>query len=262
VRLTGGEPLVRKDIVRLVWKLASIPGIEDLSMTTNGVLLEHAASELKDAGLKRINISLNSLERHYYRQITGFDALSQVIAGRYKAIEVGLTPVKINCVVIKDINLSQVPALAEMSIHFPVSVRFIEYCPTGNQTEPANYYVPNSEVRKIVESRFGLLSGIVLPDASGPAMYFKIDGSTGTIGFISGRSSIFCHRCNRLRLTSDGKIMPCLYSSNYYDLKKLIRSRDADQTIIALVRKVIRDKNRHTRLTVATRAFSMQNIGG
>lgn len=262
VRLTGGEPLVRKDIVRLVWKLASIPGIEDLSMTTNGVLLEHAASELKDAGLKRINISLNSLERHYYRQITGFDALSQVIAGMYKAIEVGLTPVKINCVVIKDINLSQVPALAEMSIHFPVSVRFIEYCPTGNQTEPANYYVPNSEVRKIVESRFGLLSGIVLPDASGPAMYFKIDGSTGTIGFISGRSSIFCHRCNRLRLTSDGKIMPCLYSSNYYDLKKLIRSRDADQTIIALVRKVIRDKNRHTRLTVATRAFSMQNIGG
>jgi cyclic pyranopterin phosphate synthase len=180
----------------------------------------------------------------------------------YKAIEVGLTPVRINCVVIRDINLSQVPALAEMSINLPVSVRFIEYCPTGKQTVPANYYVPNSEVRKKIESRFGPLSGIVLPDSSGPAVYFKIDGSAGAIGFISGRSSVFCHRCNRLRLTSDGKIRPCLYSAHYYDLKKLIRSRAADKTIGLLIRKIIREKNRYTRLTADAEDFSMQNIGG
>ncbi len=262
VRLTGGEPLVRKDIVRLVRKLAGIPRIEDLSMTTNGVLLEQHAVELKDAGLKRVNISLNSVERRCYRQIAGSDVLSRVIAGMYKAIEVGLTPVRINCVVIRDINLSQVPALAEMSINLPVSVRFIEYCPTGKQAEPANYYVPNSEVRKKIESRFGPLSGIVLPDSSGPAVYFKIDGSSGAIGFISGRSSIFCHRCNRLRLTSDGNIRPCLYSAHYYDLKKLIRSRADDKTLGLLICKIIREKNRYTRLTADAGHFSMQNIGG
>jgi cyclic pyranopterin phosphate synthase len=262
VRLTGGEPLIRKNIVRLVRELAGIQGIEDLSMTTNGVLLEQVAAQLKEAGLKRVNISLNSLEHPCYRQMTGSDVLSRVIDGMYKAIEVGLAPVRINCVVIRDINLSQVPALAKMSIKLPVSVRFIEYCPTDKYTGLASDSVPNSEVRSTIESRLGPLSGVVLPNASGPAVYFKLEGSAGTIGFISGRSSAFCHRCNRLRLTSDGKIMPCLYSAHCYDLKKLLRNRSSDQTIVTLIRKSIRRKNRWTRLTVAAGNFSMQNIGG
>jgi len=262
VRLTGGEPLVRKNIIRLVRELAGIPGIEELSMTTNGVLLEPIAKELKDAGLKRVNISLASAERECYRQITGFDLLSKVTDGIYKAIEVGLTPVKINSVIIKGVNVSQIPALAEMSIEIPVLVRFIEYCPTGRYTKPDSYYVPNSEVRKIIEREFGLLSSIVVGNANGPALYFKVEGSTGAIGFISGRSSIFCRQCNRLRLTSDGKVKPCLYSDHCYDLKKPIRSGASDEAVLGLMSRILREKNNYTRLNSSVRDFSMQNIGG
>lgn len=262
VRLTGGEPLVRKNIIRLVRELAGISGIEELAMTTNGVLLEPIAAELKDTGLKRVNISLGSAERECYRQITGFDLLSKVTDGIYKAIEVGLTPVKINSVVIKGINISQIPALVEMSVRLPVLVRFIEYCPTSRYTSPASYYVPNGKVRKIIERKFGPLSSVVVGNASGPALYFKVEGSAGAIGFISGRSSIFCQQCNRLRLTSDGKVKPCLYSSHCYDLKKLIRSGANDEAVLDIMRRILREKNNYTRLNSSVRDFSMQNIGG
>ena len=342
VRLTGGEPLVRTNIVHLVRALAGIftessalknragehlnsgtgenaklwstvqqfkkrfkncdlrfhkdketgdrrqktgdiGNQIELALTTNGVLLAPMAAELKDAGLKRVNISLDSADRRCYRRITGSDLLLRVMDGIHKAIEVGLTPVRLNCVVIRDINLSQVPSLAEMSIRLPVAVRFIEYCPTGNSRSSLvardstkndirntkydirnTIYVPNSEVRKIIESRFGPLSSIVLPNTSGPAVYFKVEGSAGAIGFISGRSSVFCHRCNRLRLTSDGRFRPCLYSARYYDLKELIRSGAGDQAIVGLIRRVIREKSLYTRLRPKTvgQDFSMQNIGG
>lgn len=262
VRLTGGEPLVRTDILGLVRKLAGISAVEELSLTTNGVLLAPVAAGLREAGLKRVNISLDSAEHRCYRQITGSDLLSQVMDGLHKAIEVGLTPVKINCVVIRDINLAQVSTLAEMSMHLPVSVRFIEYCPTRRPVGPASRYVPNREVRRLIESRFGPLSNLVLSSTSGPAVYFKIEGAAGTIGFISGRSSVFCHHCSRLRLTSDGRIKPCLYSARSYDLRKLIRSGAGDQTIVALVRRIVREKGRYTKLTASAGDFSMQNIGG
>ncbi|MHC4596327.1 MAG: GTP 3',8-cyclase MoaA, partial [Planctomycetota bacterium] len=150
VRLTGGEPLVRKNIVHLVRELADIAGIEELALTTNGVLLEPIAAELKDAGLQRVNISVDSAERESYKHITGFDLLSRVTKGIYKAIAVGLTPVKINTVILRGINESQIPALAHMSAYLPLAVRFIEYCPTSKYTKPASDYVPNSEVRKII----------------------------------------------------------------------------------------------------------------
>jgi len=266
VRLTGGEPLVRKNIIRLVRELAGISGIEELSMTTNGVLLGPIATNLKDAGLKRVNISLASAERECYRQITGFDLLSKVTDGIYKAIEVGLTPVKINSVIIKGVNVSQIPALAEMSIELPVLVRFIEYCPTDRYAKPDSYYVPNSEVREIIERKFGLLSSIVVGNANGPALYFKVEGSAGAVGFISGRSSVFCRQCNRLRLTSDGKVKPCLYSDHCYDLKKLIRSGASNEAVLGLMSRILREKSNYTRLTpdktFGGRDFSMRNIGG
>lgn len=262
VRLTGGEPLVRYDVIDFVQELASIAGIEELALTTNGVLLEEIAARLKGAGLKRVNISLDSAERHSYRRITGSDSLSRVIDGIHKAIDVGLTPVRINCVVMRDINLSQVRKLAEMSMRLPVSVRFIEYYPTNRRTLPISCFVPNSQVRKIIESRYGPLLGVVLPNASGPAVYFRIEGATGTIGFISGRSSMFCHRCSRLRLSCDGKIRPCLYSAHGYDVKKLIRDGTTDGAILNLIIRAIREKNRYTRASAAGQDFSMQNIGG
>jgi cyclic pyranopterin phosphate synthase len=262
VRLTGGEPLMRKDIVGLVQELARIAGIEDLSLTTNGVLLGPMAARLRQAGLKRLNISLDSADRRTYERITGRDSLSQVMHAIIKAIDLGFSPVRINCVVIRDVNFSQVQPLAEMSICLPVSVRFIEYCPTNGYTEPAGHFVPNVRVRHVLESRFGALSAVMPQDACGPAVYFKIERAAGTIGFISGRSSFFCSRCSRLRLSADGRIRPCLYAARGYDLGRLLRNGADDRDVLNLIKKTIREKSRFTRLNATSRDFSMRNIGG
>jgi len=264
VRLTGGEPLLRNNIVRLVCELASIIGIEELSVTTNGVFLEPLAAELKAAGLQRVNISVDSMERASYKRITGFDLLPEVINSIYRAIEVGLTPVKINSVILRGVNDSekQITALAEMSVNLPVSVRFIEYCPTNKYTKPASDYLPNRIVRTIIEHKYGPLSGVVMDCGNGPALYFKMRDSAGTIGFISGRSSKFCHSCNRLRLTSDGKIMPCLYSARTHDLKRLIRNGTSDRQIHDFLNRIITEKRNYTKSNSSKEEFSMCKIGG
>ncbi len=243
-------------------ELANIAGVEELALTTNGVLLEPVAAELKDAGLQRVNISVDSAERESYKHITGFDLLPRVIKGIYKAVAVGLTPVKINTVILRGINESQILALAHMSAYFPLAVRFIEYCPTSKYTKPASDYVPNSEVRKIIERKLGPLSPVLVSDVDGPALYFRFRNSAGTIGFISGRSSIFCQKCNRLRLTSDGKVSPCLYSAHHYDVKKLIRGGASDEVVLDLLKKILHEKSNYTKLNSPAPEFSMQNIGG
>ena len=262
VRLTGGEPLIRRNIIYLIEKLSGIEGIEELSLTTNGVLLESLAEELKDAGLQRVNISVDSAENQSYKEITGFDLLPEVTKGIYKALEVGLKPVKINSVIIKGINLSQILPLAKMSVYLPVAVRFIEYCPTSKYTKAAAEYVPNSQVREIIERKFGPLSVVLTGDTNGPAFYFKIRNSVGAVGFISGRSSMFCRDCNRLRLTSDGKVKPCLYSSQYYDVKKLIRDGTDDENVLRLLKKILQEKSSYTKLNSTGSEFHMQKIGG
>ncbi len=264
VRLTGGEPLVRKGIVHLVSKLATIPNIDDLALTTNGVLLAPLAAQLKAAGLQRVNISVDSAERESYKRITGFDLLPKVTKGIHKAIEVGLTPVKINSVIIKGVNDSeeQILALAAMSVHLPVTVRFIEYCPTGKYTNPASDYLPNRDVRFIIERKYGPLSSVVMEPSPGPASSFKFRDSAGAVGFISGRSSIFCKKCNRLRLTSDGKLMPCLYSAQIYDLKTLIQNRASDRQIRDLLKRIISEKSNYTKLNSLKEGFSMCKVGG
>jgi len=264
VRITGGEPLLKENVVRLIRALADIAGIEDLSLTTNGVFLEPLAAELKAAGLQRINVSVDSMDRETYRRITGFDLLPSVAGGIHKAMEVNLKPVKINSVIVKGLNDSddQITALAEMSVHFPIVVRFIEYCPTNTCTRPAADYLPNRVVRTIIEREFGLLSGVVMVYGNGPALYFKIRDSAGAIGFISGRSSIFCQSCSRLRMTSDGKLMPCLYSLQTYNLGKLIRNEASDGQIQNFLKTVIRGKTRFTKLNSYKEEFCMCGIGG
>jgi len=253
IRLTGGEPLTRKDIVGLVGRLAGIAAIESLALTTNGVLLERFAEPLKAAGLQRINISVDSMDRDSYKLITGFDLLAQVTG-----------PVKVNSVIIKDFNdnAGQILALAEMSIRLPLTVRFIEYCPTGRYANAVSDYLPNREVRAVIERRYGPLSDFVEEHNHGPALTFKIKDSAGAIGFISGRSSTFCGSCSRLRLTCDGKIMPCLYSSNSYDLKKLIRGGASDQRIKDLLKRIISEKGHYTKINSLKDNFSMCEVGG
>jgi cyclic pyranopterin phosphate synthase len=262
VRLTGGEPLVCRGITNLVSRLAAVPGIEDLSLTTNGILLGPMAADLKRAGLKRVNISLDAVDRQCYRQMTGFDGLPQALEGMSTAIEIDLTPVSLNCVVMRRSNFSQVLPLAEMALGLPLAVRFIEYYPTTRITGSADEYVPNAEVRRIIESRLGPLSRTVVTDAGGPVEYFKIKGATGTIGFISGRSSMFCADCSRLRLTSDGGLKPCLHSDRSYDVRKLLRGGADDPSIQDLIQRVLREKRRYTKTTSTAEDFLMQSIGG
>jgi cyclic pyranopterin phosphate synthase len=262
VRLTGGEPLVRKNITSLVSKLAIIKGIREVTLTTNGVLLQQMADELKAAGLDRINISIDSLEAENYRQITGYDFLPRVIKGIRKAIDVGLQPVKINSVILRGINHSQIIALARMSIDLPVMVRFIEYCPTRKDTHSAEDYMPYTEIRRIIERHLGPLSDAIIGPGNGPAVYFKIRNSAGAIGFIAGRSTVFCENCNRIRMTSDGKIRPCLYSTREYDIRQLIRDGAPDEQIRRLMRKIVTQKHAFTKLNSSAAHFSMRNVGG
>jgi cyclic pyranopterin phosphate synthase len=264
LRLTGGEPLLKRDIVRLVRELSAIAGIKDLSITTNGVFLKSLATELKAVGLQRVNISIDSIERKTYERITGFDLLPKVIEGIHSAIGAGLSPVKINCVIIKGLNDSeeQITALAGMSTSLPVSIRFIEYYPTNKSTRPATDYVPNPAVRAVIERKYGPLLHTVISVGSGPAEYFKVPGSAGTIGFISGRSSNFCRSCSRLRLTSNGKVMPCLYSARSHDLKRLISSGQNEKAIRDFLSEIISEKANYTKLNSLKEEFSMCKVGG
>ncbi len=262
VRLTGGEPLIRKDITSLVAGLAAIEGVRELTLTTNGVLLQQMADELKTAGLDRINISIDSLEASSYKRITGYDFLSKVVGGIKKAIEVGLQPVKINAVILRGINHSQVAALAGMSVNLPVVVRFIEYCPTNNDTQSADDYMPYDEIQRIIENAFGPLSNATMECNNGPASYFKIKNSNGMIGFIAGRSTVFCGSCNRLRLTCDGRIKPCLYSPREYNIRQLIRESAPDKQIRDVLKKIIARKHAFTRLNSPAEKFSMRKVGG
>ena len=264
VRLTGGEPLLRENIIRLVRESAAIAGIKEVSLTTNGVVLEPLAAELKAAGLRRINISVDSMDRGTYKQITGFDLLPRVTRGIYGAIEAGLTPVKINSVIIKGVNDSegQIAGLAEMSVRLPVAVRFIEYCPTNRYTKPASDYLPNRAVRSIIERKYGPLRAIVMSQGNGPAVYFKIADSAGAVGFISGRSSMFCASCSRLRLTSDGKLMPCLYSARAHDLRTRLHNGLSDGQMRDLLKMIIAEKADYTKLNSFKEEFSMCKVGG
>jgi len=262
VRLTGGEPLVRRDVVSLVAALARTEGIEQVALTTNGVLLESMAADLKVAGLTRVNVSLDSLQAETYRKITGRDDLARVLRGIHRALAVGLQPVKINAVILRRINLSQILPLAALSIDLPVTVRFIEYCPTNGGTEPADDYVPYTEVRRMVEERFGCLSDAVIVPGNGPASYFKINHAAGMLGFIAGRSTVFCSSCSRLRLTSDGKIKSCLYSARPYDVKKLLRGRASDEQVRELLTQIIAQKAGISRRDPLAEEFCMRKVGG
>ncbi|EEG76650.1 GTP 3',8-cyclase MoaA [Dethiobacter alkaliphilus] len=219
VRLTGGEPLVRRDIVGLVHDIAQIEGIEDLSLTTNGTLLKDLAEPLAAAGLKRVNISLDSLDGHNFEQITCGGQLQATLDGIDAAFDAGLTPVKINMVVMKDLNHHEVENFAKLTLDRDIHVRFIEYMPMLGQDDVwRRHYLPSSEIMELCN---GVLPMEAVPeeDLNGPARNFRFPDAVGLLGFITPVSQHFCANCNRLRLTSDGKLKPCLFSANEIDLQ-------------------------------------------
>ncbi len=240
VRLSGGEPLARAGLVDFVRMVAGVPGIQDLSLTTNGVLLKERAAALREAGLARVNISLDSLRRERFRQITGHDRLSDVLAGIEESVRVGFSPIKINVVAMRGINDDELLDFARMTAD-GWNVRFIELMPMLGKGAPQPEFLPAAEMRGIISSA-GRLEPAQPLEGNGPASYYRLPGARGTIGFISPVSDHFCFRCNRLRLTADGKLLPCLLAGGEIDLRSALRAGASSEEIRGLILEAVAAK--------------------
>jgi cyclic pyranopterin phosphate synthase len=241
IRITGGEPLVRRNVVYLIESIKNIPCIEDLSLTTNGILLSGYAEELKSAGLDRVNVSLDTLEPERYREITRCGDLSLVLEGIEAIEKVGLNPIKINMVPIRGVNSDEIEEFARLTLKAAYQVRFIEYMPFGSEGMwTPEKFISTEEIKSIVEG-IGPITPAKLRK-SGPARYFRFENAPGVIGFISPISNHFCNECNRLRLTADGKLRPCLFSETEIDLKPALRSGSSDDEIRRLIKLSIEVK--------------------
>jgi cyclic pyranopterin phosphate synthase len=247
IRITGGEPLVRKGITDLLAELQHIPQLEDISMTTNGILLEAAAEALRRAGLKRINISLDTLDPEKYRQITRGGNITAVLAGIHAARITGFKPIKVNVVVMRGINDDEIPSFAALTIDRPVHIRFIEFMPVNDQTGwDKSRFIANADIMEKIKT-IGEMLPLPAESCAGPARMYRLDGAQGKLGFVSPLSSHFCDRCNRLRLTADGKLRTCLFSDNEADLKGPLRSGCGDADLLEIITKAVAAKpQRHS----------------
>ena len=235
VRLTGGEPLIRKDVASLVRQIAAVPGIEDLALTTNGILLERMAGELAQAGLKRINVSLDSLVPERFEKLTRGANLSAVLGGIAMAEQAGFSPTKINMVPIHGLNADEIQDFARLTLAKPWHIRFIEFMPIGARAMwDETKVVKTREVMDAI-SALGELEPVESRENDGPARHFRLPGAKGLLGFISPLTAHFCGTCNRLRLTADGKLRPCLFSESEIDLKTPMRAGCGDDELVRLL---------------------------
>ena len=246
VRLTGGEPLVRLGLVDFVRQLKSLP-VPDLRLTTNGILLAENAAELYRAGVKRVNISLDTMKEDKFRMITRGGELRKVWAGLEAAVKAGMDPVKINVVAIRGFNDDEIEDFARLSLETPFVVRFIEFMPLDRNNWKPGRVVTSDEIEARL-SKLGPLAPIPARAEDGPARRFKLGRGPGEVGLISPLSHHFCPTCNRLRITADGKLLTCLFSSQEIDLKKPLRSGASDGEILALLKKAVADKPERHRI--------------
>jgi cyclic pyranopterin phosphate synthase len=265
VRITGGEPLARPGLIALVKAIKEkIPGIENLSLTTNGILLEKYASELAAAGLDRVNVSLDSMNAARYAEITRGGDIQRVFKGIEAAERAGLKPVKINMVPVRGLNDDEIEDFARLTLAEPKNIRFIEFMPFGGGTQWSSHKcVSVEEMRRRVEAVAPLEP--VKFRKYGPARYYRFSGAPGVIGFISAITHHFCGECNRLRLTSDGKLRPCLYSESEIDLRGPLRNGASDEEIKRLLKLAVEVKPEGHRLTekaVPPSDKPMSKIGG
>lgn len=259
VRITGGEPLVRLGVVDFIGKISRLSGLEDIAMTTNGMLLEKYAQDLKDAGLKRLNISLDTLKEDKFHQITRRGDLKQVLIGIEIAQKVGLSPIKINTVIMKGINDDEIRDFVELTIDNPYQVRFIELMPMGEAKDIEDKrFMSNEEVMEKIPGLVPMING----DDLGPAKYYQLPGAKGKIGFISPMSNHFCKTCNRIRLTADGKIRPCLHSNLEIDMKDAIRNHNRDIKEILRESILTKPERHHLNEKRESSIRNMNEIGG
>jgi cyclic pyranopterin phosphate synthase len=268
IRITGGEPLVRRGVIDFITSLKSIEGIDDISLTTNGVLLADMAGSLRDAGISRLNISLDSLDARKFRQITGKDSWNEVWRGIERAEEIGFAPIKINMVPVKGINDDEIADFARLTLKRALHVRFIEFMPIGGadrwQTDKC---VSSDQIRDLIERQIGTLTACTTKQSAGPSSNYQISGARGVIGFISPISKHFCAACRRLRLTADGKIRPCLLSDTEIDIKSPLRGGCDDRELERLLKLALQIKPERHYLNVNAESATcfqrtMSRIGG
>jgi GTP 3',8-cyclase len=262
VRITGGEPLVRKGIPFLLSEISAVEGITDVALTTNGVYLGRMVQDLKDAGLRRVNISLDSLKKERFAYITGVDAFDEVLASVEKAIYAGLDPIKINTVIIRGFNDDEILDFARFAVTWGVEVRFIEFMPFGDSTLwDRSKIVHSQEAEAIIRAEHAMKP--FQSQSRGPAKVFAIDGK-GRVGFISPISTHICGECNRIRLTSGGMVRPCLFSDTEYDVKGLLRGDAEDSEVADLLRGVVKAKPERKRDIgqIKKCQHSLRGIGG
>src|SRR5437588_930140 len=265
VRLTGGEPLVRRDLPELVRMLAAVPGVDDLSLTTNGVLLDRLAGPLVAAGLERINVSLDSLSHVRFTELTRRDALDKVLRGLEEAERYPeLRPIKVNCVALKGFTEDEVPALAELARRKPYVVRFIEFMPLdADEVWREDRDLTGGAIRALIEERWPLVEIPAAPSST--ARRFRFADGAGEVGFVNPVSEPFCSTCDRIRVTADGQLRTCLFSRREWDLKTVLRSGEPDDAVAEAVRRAVRHKELKHRISdpgFVRASRSMSQIGG
>ncbi len=262
IRVTGGEPLVRKGVVDFLARLAVIPGLTQLALTTNGVYLDSMAEELRRAGVQRLNISLDSFRSETFSRITRGGDLERVLAGIAAAERAGF-PIKLNMVVMRGVNDAEILDFARLTLRKPYAVRFIEYMPTIKERGWQSLLVPGSEILDLLSQQFRL-TDIDHTELAGPSRNYRIDGAVGSVGIITPITGHFCDTCNRIRLTASGSVRSCLFSGREYDLKPFLRFNDEAAVKVAL-RRIIRNKPERHRLSVdesGHQMFAMSSVGG
>lgn len=244
IRLTGGEPLVRKGIIDFIHRLSKVEGLEQIRLTTNGVLLQEYGAQLYENGVQQINVSLDSLQPDKFKKITGRDRFADVWKGLMLAKDIGFR-IKLNVVAMKGINDDEFGDFAELALNYPFQVRFIEFMPVGDKNSwQRKRFIEADSIREMVDSK-GTLTPFEKQYGQGPARMYHLtadDGRSGSLGFISPISHHFCDQCNRLRLTSEGQLRACLLRDSETDLKKIIRSGGTDQEIVESIRQTILNK--------------------
>lgn len=264
VRITGGEPLVRKGVYDFLKRLADMDGLRDIALTTNGVSLKDNIEKIKAAGIKRINISLDTLSRNKYKKITGHDRFDQVWEGIELAHKNGFDPIKLNMVALSGINDDELADFARLSFSYPFHIRFIEYMPIGKSRMKYGPLLLVPEIKKRI-STIGKLIPVKNSINDGPAERYKFEGAKGEIGFIGALSHHFCNRCNRLRLTASGQLRPCLLSDQHEDLKSPLRKGCSDEELAEIFLAAVRHKPSDHNLSISNPAeilSQMSSIGG
>lgn len=263
IRITGGEPLVRVGLVRFLGKLSEIPGLRHLALTTNGLLLEEMASALHQAGVQRLNVSLDSLNPQTFSDITRGGNLKKVLAGLYAAEQAGFPPPKINCVIMRGVNDAEILDFADMTLSHGNSIRFIEYMPAIREDGWQRYCISGSEILERIAGRY-TLEQIDKGPFAGPSRDFRIPGASGSIGIITAVSGHFCSECNRIRVTSTGEAKGCLFSDERTDLLPFLRPPDRER-LSEMLRGIVATKPKRHSITggeYAHQNFTMSQIGG